>query len=140
MGIRYSYDNFTTKGHGVIEGPGGVHDEDKEALYTFYKKVPKGYGKINTIDDISVITKRYAYVSKQTINQINKELEHRYVLRFRTGEYVKKNEAGKIEVFKQTKVVKNSSNRPVGTRKDKVNATYERLLKIHKQAKSRLGE
>jgi hypothetical protein len=134
MGIRYSYDDFTTKGHGVIEGPGGAHDDNKEALYTFYKKIPKGYEKISTIDDISVITKRYAYVSKQIMKQINEELERRYVLRFRSGEYIKRNDAGKIEVFKQAKLVKNGKSKPIGTHKEKTVAAYNHLLNIHKKA------
>jgi hypothetical protein len=134
MGVRYSYDDFTTKGHGVIEGPGRVHDESKDALYTFNKKVPKGFEKENTIADISEITKRYAYVSKQTKNQINKELKNKYVLQFRPGEFVKMNDAGKIEIFKQNKVSKNTKNKRTGSNKEKVDSTYEHLLRIHNKA------
>jgi hypothetical protein len=133
MGIRYSYDDFTTKGHGVIEGP-GEHDDSKEALYTFYKNIPKGCEKLRTIDDISEITKRYTFVSKQTANQIIKELEHRYVLRFRNGEYVKRSDAGKYDVYKHKRVTKNSKNRPLSTQKEKLDTTYEHLLKIHNKA------
>lgn len=134
MGVRYSYDDFTTKGHGVIEGPSREHDESSDALYTFYKKLPKGYEKISTINDISEITKRYTYVSKQIKKQISKELDHRYVLRFRSGEYVRKNESGKFEVYKKAKKTKDKHVKPTGTHKEKVDATYEHLMKIHKKA------
>lgn len=95
MSVRYSYDNFSTKGHGVIEGAGRPKHQPTQAeirntrknsrpLYSTIAKIPKSYRANQTVTAnvdtyLGLITKARTPLHTQIIN----ELRAGYIVRIK---------------------------------------------------------
>lgn len=133
MSFRYSYGDFTTKGHGVIEGYFGYGKKSKgrkRRKPVKRKAAPKTIKLITQTDDLKKVIK---YINEQNDTlrrQMIKDIDGGKIIRTHGYTIRKSGKVYKIYQSTKSKVLKNISINKE-THQARVDEAYKHLLKIN---------
>jgi hypothetical protein len=153
MSVRYSYDSFSTKGHGVIETSLSSYSDDY-VIYEIENDIPVNYRLIARTKDLSEYIKdpnhSIAYGKKKQgltrINQIKSQLCRDLIIRV-DNVVIKRAEDGLFEIYQLLKNIKiatpnnrKASKHLVNRKVKKVesfNEIYNHLLDIQRNSEQK---
>lgn len=138
MTIYGSYSDFTTKGHGVIEGLSGSRKGKTGPIYSKVPYVPNTHTKVSLVDEILEISSHIAKMKGPVKSQLERDLYNGYTVKLRGSLYVKKGKRGKYEIYANPSEQKTSSKskHKVSQKNPTFDETYARLIAIKKKANS----
>ena len=136
MGVKYSYDDYTTRGHGVIEGSWGNKDyEDKELSVQKVGNLPPNV-------KVSQSSKNYFSLkipgrSKNgpIMKEIKSKVDNGQTIKINDSMYIRRNATKEYELIKKSKAKKQKASQSTKiNQRDTVDDTYNHLMKIHRAA------
>jgi hypothetical protein len=135
MGIRYSYDDFTTKGHGVIEwlwGKKKYHHNVIEA-----QKV----GNLPPNVKVKQISKNYYSLkipgrsfNGSVMKEIKQQIDSGVTVKINDTTFLRKNSNKEYELLKKSKSSKSKAGFNTINPRNNVDDAYNHLMEIHKKA------
>ena len=158
MSIRYSYNNFSTKGHGVIETRYSQPSNDEYVLYEIEKDIPQNYKCIAKTKDLSAYIKDPDYslrhgkkgrITTTRAKLVKRELHNGHtvrvdqtIIKFNNGIYevyrARRNSTKSKPISQQAK---KDGKKLIGKRQRRVQTTdeiYRHLLAIQRNARKQL--
>lgn len=136
MGIRYSYSDFTTKGHGVIETGGGDRDD---SAYSVGGGMTSEHKFVKTVTHVDQITSSIKNMSPNRKRAFIESLRINKGVRVGKTIYVKLKGDGKMNVYARPSVrkTKKGSKRRSVTDSSSYDDIYNNLKRINDRARSR---
>lgn len=139
MTIRYSYEDFTTKGHGVIEGIWGKKNYQKKELTS--------HNVSNVPDNLMVKQKSKDYFSLKIpgrslngtlMKNVKVQIDAGRTIKLNDTYYIRKNSAEEyVLLTKSKKNKKNNANKPKLKNSNSLSANFAHLMRIHNDAKKK---
>ncbi len=135
MGIRYSYSDFTTKGHGVIESGGNQHDD---SAYTVDGEAAQGYKFVKTVTHVDQIAGSIKNMSPSRKRAFIESLRLNKVLFVGKTISVRLMGDGSINLYSRPVVRKaNGSKKSSSTDHSSYKEIYDNLKRINEQTNPR---
>ncbi len=136
MGIRYSYSDYTTKGHGVIETGGEGRDD---SAYSTGGGVTPDYKFLKTVTHVDQIAGSIKSMSPDRKRAFIESLRINKGLRVGKTIFVKLKGDGKMHVYVRppARKSKKASKKRSATASSSYEEIYNNLKRINDQARSR---
>lgn len=139
MAIKYSYNDFTTKGHGVIEGAWGKKKYHRNEIDT------QRIGGLPSNVKVSQTSKNYFDLkipgrssNGPVMKEIKKKIDSGQTIKINDSTFIRKNNSKEYELLKKSTSKKRKAT-PKNTSKTRnnVNDAYNHLMRVHKAANNK---
>ena len=142
MGIRYSYTDYTTRGHGVIET--SFSREDREDPYTESAKTPKGFKLQKVVTHIDQVSEHIRNMNPDYKREFSNRLKKGQGILISKTAYIKYLKPDKLEIYRK---IKTKNAPPVRAKKlpvtqktkreKQLEEAYAKLKKINERANNK---
>lgn len=132
MGHRYSYDDFTTKGHGVIDYGDG-RDKDLVKVYELGGGVSPEHKLIKTVSHVDQVSSTIRNLSPERKRELIDGLKRLKVARIGKTVVVRYR-SGKIEIYRRPPKRKGRKRKATRGSSSSPEELYNQLMKVHLRA------
>lgn len=136
MGIRYSYSDYTTKGHGVIE-TGSSHEDYEDHSYGPAKKIPTEYKFVKTVPHIDQISDTIRNMNPSRKTVFLREFKVNGTLKVGKLTYVRWRKGGGADIYRKPVAAKKPSKAKKAENRQTKEDIYKNLKRINDQARSK---
>ncbi len=92
------FDEYTTKGYGVIEGPTGGRKGKVGALYSKVYSIPPAYNIARTVAQLNELIPMFKDMQNANRERLLNDLLNGYLIKVRGPLYIKYTQMGKLRI------------------------------------------
>ena len=134
------YDDYTTKGHGVIDGPMGGRKGKVGALYSKVYSIPPAYNIVRTVAQLNELIPMFKDMQNANRERLLNDLLNGYIIKVRGPLYIKYTQMGRYNIYSKAKKANSKSitrNNKNNIKRIEDSEAYRRLLRINQEAKNK---